>query len=444
MKLSSLVHVTLLASLGLIGQAFPAFTTDIKQSKPARFSEDEFLCPLHLGNSAMIGQIPEGRGLVIFVRKFGETTGLAPTDAQYVQNLEQLRAGEPQCASLSIGRDGQLQVERRPGGTPVRLWLLTEGLGTHPDNLRSFSDFLNLSPAQRQLFYNPDRNSPARSNVSSLETAPSAPRSQNYSQLPQQLPVAKTDYPLKIEQGLVGDSRLWVRVNGWILNVEEFSEAEVRLAGFTNYCKKTIQVNGQSGYLLVETWYRRADGVPFIRYGARMADGSRLPVDQLRRLESQIPDPDRPLHQLVPPPTGTTYPLTLQPTGNKPTVQVNGQNIAVKQQLTDSQGRVLLFLDVFYALAEKEYTVDGGSNKRRVFYHQRDGVAYEVVTKYNGQLLRTTPLPTSKRIDQVIPFAYFPPGSGYGLAENARGYRTAVDNVTDPLSLLENRPPCPF
>ncbi|MDX2232081.1 MAG: hypothetical protein NW220_20775 [Leptolyngbyaceae cyanobacterium bins.349] len=398
---------------------------------------------MHLGDSAIIGGIPQGRGMVIFVRKFGETTGLSPEDAQYVQELEQIRAGQPQCADIEIGRDGGLSINRRPGRTPTNLWLLTEGLGTHPDNLRSFSDFLDLSPERRRLFYNPDRSSTARGDVSSL-AAPPSNTPVNYGQMAQQVPEAKTNYPLQIEQGLVGDSRLWVRVNGWILNVEEFSESSMQLAGFTNYCKKPIQANRQSGYLLVETWYNRADGVPFIRYKAQMADGSRLPVDQLRTFESQIPDPDRPLHRLVPPPTGTRYPLTVQTVNDKSVVQVNGQNVAVKQQLKDSQGQVLLFLDVFYALAEKEYTVDGGSNKRRVFYHQKDGVAYEVITKYNGQLVRTNPLPMNKRIDQVIPFAWFPPNSGYGLAENARGYRTAVDNVTDPLSLVENRPLCPF
>ena len=427
----------------------PKFTVEAqpeaqpKQNKAVRFSNDEPLCPMYLGNSMMIGQIAQGGGRVMFVRKLGEVTGLSPENVRYVQQIEQSQDGDPSCAGVAIGRDGGLSVDRANQRRTTNLWVLTEGLGTHPDNLRSFADFLALSPEQRRQFYNPDRTSTARSDVSSLESPPT-PTNQDYSQLSQQIPVNTTKYPLQIERGLVGDSRLWVRVNGWILNVEEFSEVDVKLAGFANYCKKPIQANGQSGYLLVETWYSRENGVPFIRYGARMADGSRLPVDQLRTFESQIPDPTEALHQLVPAPTGTRYPLTLQTRDRKSTVQVNGQNVVVKEKMTDQQERVLLFLDVFYALAEKEYTVDGGSNKRRVFYDQKDGKAYEVITRYDGRLLRTSVLPKSKRIDQVIPFAYFPPNSGYGLAENARGYRTAVDNVIDPLSLLENRAVCPF
>jgi hypothetical protein len=264
-----------------------------------------------------------------------------------------------------------------------------------------------------------------------------------------------TNYPLRIEKGLVGDSRIWVRVNGWILNVEEWEPTtnpnipdHVLLAGFANYCKKQVRVNGQDIVVLVQRIFRGSDGAGITQWSAQYANGR--PIRDLELLSSlgnsfDVP-PSPPLHELVPPPTPTSYPLIVQTDRRgKKYVTVNGQRLFIKDQIKDQQGRTLYFLDIFYALAEKETTIDSGTKKRRVFFDIQDGTPYEVITKPNGQLISTKPLPTIKRLEQRLPFAYFPPDSGYSLSENARGYRggLGMEGITDPNSLPQNRPECP-
>ncbi|MCS6813067.1 MAG: hypothetical protein NZ772_05775 [Cyanobacteria bacterium] len=260
----------------------------------------------------------------------------------------------------------------------------------------------------------------------------------DYSRQPQRVSPASTTYPLEIEKGLVGDSRLWVRVNGWILNVEEYGSG-LLLASFADYCKKPIQVEGRAATLLVETRYRSEDGKPFYLADVLMPDGSRT------RIGRQFDHPGPALDKLVPPPMPTAYPLQVQTRRDGVKVAiVNGQPVKVEDQIRDAQGNIYLYFRLLYSLQPREYTVDGGSNKRRVFFSQKDGIAYEVITKYNGQVLRVTPLLDHKRIDQVMPFAYFKPG--YSLTENARGYRGGIGfaGLDDPNAQPENRPPCPF
>jgi hypothetical protein len=260
----------------------------------------------------------------------------------------------------------------------------------------------------------------------------------DYSRQPQQVPPATTNYPLRMEHGLVGDSREWVRVNGWILNVEEYGSG-LLLASFADYCKKPIQVEGQSATLLVETRYAPEDGKPFYLADVLMPDGSQT------RISRRFDHPGPALNQLVPPPMPTVYPLQVQTRQDGVKVAiVNGQPVKVEDQTRDAQGNVYLYFRLLYSLQPKEYTVDGGSNKRRVFFSQKDGIAHEIITKYNGQVLRVTPLLDHKRIDQVMPFAYFKPG--YSLTENARGYRgeRSSFDLEDKNSRPENRPACPF
>lgn len=223
-------------------------------------------------------------------------------------------------------------------------------------------------------------------------------------------------------------------MNGQLVNynVSGFG-AGAKLNGFENFCRKPVQINGVPGQLLVETWYRFDNGNPFLVFSGQLDDGREItaPLSSLN---------DKPIDQVVPPPTPTSFPLKIKNQEGAEIVQINGQNMEVLEQLKASDGTPLLRLNVFYTLAEKDTTVDGGSNKRRIFYSQKDGSAYEVVTRYDGRLVRTKFLPETKRIDQRIPFVYYPADRLDDPAENGLQEQQNFDGR----SLPANRPLCPY